>query len=502
MAQFERLTGQLNTTEQPALVARAWAEQEVASYSTRFEGLMAANVTTNVDSRVPKSNRINAGRKRIGMIEQQVALNYQNLFKRAESFAKKNDISVDDATKLLEAADLIGEDLKTNGLTYRDDSFNFALTTPYSMAKSTANNIADISTAALQATEKLAAHDPYVNDLLNRGASSLERSLWLKTKQGYGTSAPLNRIDIVAGKVIEFGPTYTDGFGTAQILAEAYGSGSDAFQNLGLTFQSLYAEFCSAKGIDEKKLPNLGLSYVAETYDMRAELKALGNGLARSNRFGVVGMGRPNDLEALDPDILYYYLKPSMIDGMNGGPTPEGRVLTDAYDSNICLVPPLKEQLGKKSVLALFAMYPEYFSQELGDSKYQELMGFIAPTILVTDQTQRPEGEWVLKPAGGGSCDGVIGSSDAKFDESFEIAKEAYTAGTSDVWVMQPMLDERIEKVWVKAPRKDLRLAKDLSLKQTLMVAGNKAAGGFATASEKWIIDDGGFGFPVRFTGQ
>ncbi len=502
MAEFERLTGQINRTETPLLVAMAMNEEEARTYTVRFEGLLAANTTTGIDSRVPKPNRINAARKAMGAIERQRSEGSQSLFKRADAFAKAKDISVDEATKLIEAADLIGEDLKVNGLTYRDDAFNFALATPYSMARSTANEIAAISTQALQATEKLAKENSSVNDLLNRGATGLERALWLKTKQGYASSAPLNRIDIINGKVIEFGPTYTDGFGTAQILADSFGSGSDAFQVLGMTFQELYSEFCQERGIRERKNPNLGMAYIPETYAMRAEMRALGNGLARSNRFGVVGMGRPADLTAMDPDLLYYYLKPSMIDNMNGGVLPEGQPLIQAYDSGICLVPPLKEQLGKKTVMALFRMYPEFYSQELGDSNYQTLVDFVTPTIIVTDETKRPDGDWVLKPAGEGSCNGVTSTPDCSFEEAFEQAKADYRSGTADVWVMQPKLKEQVEKIWVKSPRKELRLAKDLAVKQTLMVAGGKPAGGFATASEKWIIDDGGYGFPLRFTGQ
>ena len=503
MANFERLTGQLNTTGTPAIVEKAWCELEAESYNSRFEGLMAANVTSGVDSRVPKSGRIGSARKRMAAIEQQVNQDLQKLLKRAEAFAKKSDITIDQATKMIQAADLIDSELKANGLTYRGESFNFALATPYSISKSTALDIAGLSTSALQATEKLAKQDPYVDTLLNLGATGLEKKLWKESQQGYISSAPLNRIDIVAGKVIEFGPTYTDGFGTSQILAESFGSGSESLQVLSTTFQDLYREFCSKRGIQERKNPNLGLVYIPETYDMRAEMRALGNGLVRTNRFGVVGMGRPFDISEMDADMLYYYLKPSMLDNLNGGVIQEGELLVQAYDSGICLVPPLKEQLGKKTVLALFAMYPEFYSQELGDSNYQTLMSFITPTTIVTDETKKPDdGEWVLKPAGEGSCNGVTSTPDCSFDESFELAKADYRSGNADVWVIQPKLDERMEKVWVKAPKKELRLATNVSLKQTLMVAGGKPAGGFATVSEKWIIDDGGFGFPIRFAGN
>lgn len=485
----------------PPTMAKTGLEIQLDQQQGKFTGLMLAAELAGTEGKIPQPNSISFLKKRLLEVEKTVKYNQELLDNAISTISLIYGIEPDQARSLFQASKTMLDEVRLKGLVYRGQPFNLALSAPYSLNQTSAEKIAELSTSCLQATYDLGQENELVAGILSRGSTPLEKRLW-SAPDGYTMAAPLNRIDLINGRVIEFGPTFADGFATAQVFAEVWGMSSKSVATLADCFRDIYTDYCNQRGWQSMWRPSLGLGYIGDTALMRDEMEVLGLYLERTKRFSSVSVNLLRKLETGNFDMIFYYLKPSMLDGWNGEPIPDERFLIEANDKGVCVVPPLKQQLGKKAVLALLRMYPEYYRAKMGDLSYQDILNLTVPTTIITNDTPLPTVECVIKPSSGGSCDGVTGTSDSGFEEQFRQAQEDYLNPEKDLWVLQPMIRETTQSLWVVSAKKGLERLTDLNIKQTLMVAGGKVAGAFATASNKWIIDDSGYGYPCKLRGD
>lgn len=459
-----------------------------------------------------------------------------------ESLIREYEISQDEAITLITTRAQLATRLVQNGAIYAERPFNFAIvnTSLSGELSLRLKNLSLILCQTLAIVDKLTQEAPRAKSLLSKGTTEIERK-FMEVPIVY-PPADFIRTDIaiVNGKpkIIELNPTWVDYIAALEAFQITYEkenqiSPSQALNEVLLT---------TYRSVDKspKSKPNLLILTTPQTGEVWEEMTTLTKKLQTTDDYQGVFLADVSRLEydkqnqkliaysedgwdSFSADLVYANWMPSMTeddpfayDGV--------RALLKAYQNGLVVLPAPREFLDKKVAMALIVdpKYRDYFISQLGFQQYQELTKTITPTYIVdpNDQTiPRLFGRenWeelinqedkpgkiraVLKPSGGRSTRGVLIENvpEQKIEWKYALrsALDNFENPEEPLYVLQPFLELPEMGIWgYDAKSRLLKYLPDARVKLNVWTIGQKYIGTLATASDRLLINDAGFNFPV-----